>query len=438
MRSPCYSNPFVILVTVVCCLGTWVGCDSSEPEGGSDSGPLSTGEVVYDVEYKADVLAIEGEALDALVEADTAQHRYVFEAGALGDAQVGSVLVVAQHDLGRIVSLDEGGGQVTVVLEPVPLNEAIENGRIGWNLAFQYTPESVDRMTVGGHSPRWNARQDTAEFMYEEGDFTINVRVVPQGDHADVMTQVVKGKGENLTARISGEGRIEGINSIANAIYGNGDLENFTFENSDLAGQMDLELVTAASGSAPFDFTMPEFAVQWPVPPNVMPIPTTIGIGVQFVASFEVSAMAQATVTSGLSFSGDAGFQFEEAEVQPITNFTDPGFDQTTADASAPIGIAVDAQAGVAFPRVSLNILNQEVAFVLTGMTVGSRLTWGPICKESYVRLLVQGGYKLELLGVTIAEDDVILFDRQRRGSLNDCAEDDGRTAPLDFLAEYR
>ena len=62
-----------------------------------------------------------------------------------------------------------------------------------------------------------------------------------------------------------------------------------------------------------------------------------------------------------------------------LQDFEDPDFSGGVFDSSASFGIPVDAQAGVAFPRVSLNVLNQEVAYVLTGMTVGSKLTWGPI-----------------------------------------------------------
>lgn len=131
------------------------GCDSSEPEGGGggDVQPPAPGEVIYDVEYQEGVMEI---ATGAVLSADTAQHRYLLDEAALGEAGIGDVVVIAGYDLGRIVARDETADGVAITTERVPLTEAIENGQLGWNLSFEYTPESVGDMTVGGETGRWD------------------------------------------------------------------------------------------------------------------------------------------------------------------------------------------------------------------------------------------------------------------------------------------
>lgn len=437
----------LIVVVTVACLGLMAGpgCDSGEPEGNGGGGeiqPPAPGEVIYDVQYRDGVMEI---ATDAVVSADTAAHRYVLDADAVSDTggpAVGDVVVIAGYDVGRVVAREETASGIAVTTERVPLTEAIENGQLAWNLSFEYTPESVGDMTVGGETGRWDAARGGFTFNYEDGDFNMTITITPEGDHADIETEVVKGEGENATARFTGVGRIEGFNSVVDAVYEDAELQSFSFDNTDLRGQMDLSMAAAGSGLGSLDFEMPEFAIEWPVPPSIIPIPTTIGVGVQFVASLTVINEASATLTTGLSFDGDAGFAFEDVDVEADVQFGDPNFDESTADAAATIGNMVDAQVGVAFPRVTLNVLNQEIAYVLTGMTAGSRLTWGPICKSGYTRLLVQGGYELSFFGVTLAAADTILFDRQQTGSQNDCADPleggDEWARPLDFLVSSR
>lgn len=429
-------------VIAIVCVGLVVGpgCDSSEPDGGDgpDIQPPAPGEVIYEVEYRDGAMEV---ATGAVLSADTAAHRYVLDPAALSDAggaEVGDVVVIAGYDLGRVVARDETAEGVAVTTERVPLTEAIENGQVGWNLSFEYTPESVGDMTVGGETGRWDAARGGFTWNYEDGDFNMTITITPEGDHADIETEVVKGEGENATARFTGVGRIEGFNSVVDAVYEDAELQSFSFDNTDLRGEMDLQMAAAGSGIGSLDFEMPEFAIEWPVPPSVIPIPTTIGVGVQFVASLTVINEASATLSTGLSFDGDAGFAFEDVDVDADVQFGDPNFDESEADAAATIGNMVDAQVGVAFPRVTLNVLNQEIAYVLTGMTAGSRLTWGPVCKSGYTRLLVQGGYELSFFGVTLAEADTILVDRQRTGSQNGCADPlvGGAPPPLDFLAE--
>lgn len=417
-----------IAALLIACIGLVAapGCDSSEPGGpggGVDVRPPEPGEVIYDVEYREGAQEI---ATTAVISADTAAHRYVLDADALNDAggvEIGEVVVIAGYDVGRVMQREETSEGVVVTTERVPLTEAIENGQLAWNLSFEYTPESVGDMTVGGETGRWDPARGGFTWNYEDGDFNMTITVTPEGDHADIMTEVVKGEGENASARFTGVGRIEGFNSVVDAVYEDAELQSFSFDNTDLRGQMDLSMAAAGSGIGSLDFEMPEFAIEWPVPPSVIPIPTTIGVGVQFVASLTVINEASATLTTGLSFDGDAGFAFEDVDVEADVQFGDPNFDESTADAAATIGNMVDAQVGVAFPRVTLNVLNQEIAYVLTGITAGSRLTWGPICKSGYTRLLVQGGYELSFLGVTLAAADTILVDRERSGSQNGCAD---------------
>ena len=78
-------------------------------------------------------------------------------------------------------------------------------------------------------------------------------------------------------------------------------------------------------------------------------------------------------------------------------------------------------QFGIAFPRLSLDIAGEELAYIHTGATSGTSLSWGPLCKTGYTKVLVEGGYKLQVVGQTLAENKVTFAERRREAKGEGC-----------------
>jgi hypothetical protein len=134
------------------------------------------------------------------------------------------------------------------------------------------------------------------------------------------------------------------------------------------------------------------------------------------------AAGASATASANYSYTGDTGFSYDGGDIVTVAtinghDFTDGQFDSASNFAD------VDAQFGLAFPRIGLAILNQEVAWLHTGFIIGSSITFGPICKAGYTKLVVEGGYEVKVLGVSLASDKATFAEREKRVSQNNCAE---------------
>ena len=119
--------------------------------------------------------------------------------------------------------------------------------------------------------------------------------------------------------------------------------------------------------------------------------------------------------------SADAGFEYKGTTVSTSGSLGKEQITDGTFDSAANIGFPIDVQFGVAFPRVGLNIAGQELAYVHTGFTTGSSLNWGPLCKKGYVKMVVEGGYELKVLGQTLAEQKKVFVERQKEAKGDGC-----------------
>jgi hypothetical protein len=133
----------------------------------------------------------------------------------------------------------------------------------------------------------------------------------------------------------------------------------------------------------------------------------------------DVNSSAQAS--SSVSLSADGGFEYKGSSVSTSGSIGNDKFTDGKFDSAAFIGTPVDVQFGVAFPRIGLNIAEQEVAYIHTGFTSGSSLQWGPVCKKGYVKMVVEGGYELKVLGQTLAAEKKTFAEKSKEVKGDQC-----------------
>jgi hypothetical protein len=76
----------------------------------------------------------------------------------------------------------------------------------------------------------------------------------------------------------------------------------------------------------------------------------------------------------------------------------------------------------VGVPRVSASAFGTFfVPFIQPGITVGSKLQWGPLCKSGYVRFTVIAGWDFGVLGVNLANSKKKLFEKEQRAPKGGC-----------------
>ncbi|MBB6087032.1 hypothetical protein [Wenzhouxiangella marina] len=383
----------------------------------------------FNAVWSPDVELVEGDAVAALIDVDASGAVFTFSTALLTAAGVdftpGEIMVLEGVALRRVDGVSPSGTETIVTTSQAALNEAITSGQMDWSLGIGFEEIASAEMFIPGRgtgcSPAFDPEAQQISFECSFDDYTMAMNLSRTGSTTTIQYQVTKGT-DQANASITGTGTLSNFDANGSASFDGGELTGFQQNTRD--AQMDLNIALAAAGSGSNDLN---FEVPFPIiriPFNVGPIPMSIDIGVQFVAIMEVplAATASATASADFRYRGDTGFTYEGATVDTTATINDHDFLNGEFD-SASNFVSVDAGFGIAFPRVSLNVLTSEVAWVHTGFTLQSSLRFGPICKVGIAGLVVQGGYQLEIMGVEIFSEQATFAQEERRVESEGCPQ---------------
>ena len=393
--------------------------------------------VTFDVEWSANTQLIEGDAVDALLSSDPATGEFQFSTAQLTQfgitLQSGDVLLIEGLAVVHIESVQEIGGTTIVGTSKATLADAIKNGTVAWNAGIGYeqlsqatalvrTPGAADALEANC-VPSYDPGESSVTFACTSGDYTMTLKVSSLNGKAELLYQVSQKVGDKATASFTGTGTLDNFDSTGRINFVENALDSWSYDTDALSMVLRIELAAAGSGDSNINYKLPVPMLRIPVPQLAI-LGVSIDISAQIIASLKVpaAAAASATASANYSYTGDTGFSYDGGDIQTVAtinghDFTDGQFD------SGSNFVDVDAQFGLAFPRIGLAILNQEVAWLHTGFIIGSSLTFGPICKAGYTKLVVEGGYGIEVLGVTLVSDKATFAEREKRVSQNNCAE---------------
>ena len=445
---------------------------------------VDDGETTWDVTYTDETVVMAGEALDALTSADDDAGTYTFDAAALGAAGVevaeDDVLLIAGRALRRVTAVADDGDSLAVQSEPATLADAIRDGTVAWDVPLQFSfdqflaavdddaqalgaPHEVQaasagqarlarigmRMPDGRVVPVQSgedigkAIHDSIEVDREAGSVawtyqaqgnTFRFRLTSHGDSVDILVVVSREGAGDSTMAFRGEGTITSMRSTATTSYADGELTSSDIDVQELGGSLDLTLAVAGAGVSPVELEVPVpmLTYTW----LVGPVPVTVDLTAQIIGNVNASANASAQATASFEYRGDVGLTYHGTDVTASGATDIDEMDPEPADSAAAMGLDVDAQFGVAFPKVSLSIFGQGVVPSLHwGAVIGSSLHWGgpaagfpasSVCKQAYVRMEVNGGYDITVLGQDLASEtfDPPLYTDERRTTGDSCPEE--------------
>lgn len=427
--------------------------------GGPDADLLiENADTTWDVELASDALVLDERVADGLIEHDG--DVFVFEADAFDENQVdtGTVMVVPGVGMGRVTEVETDDGRVSVTTEPTDLSEVIENGTMAWetplDMASGFMPSAASggieaqpaslrqrgakplrdgEVRMAGLSlidddgrhhavPTALNQAGVLEWTFEGDGNEYKFRLAPSTSRIDIKVQVTREVAGENTLAYTADGTLETVTTSGSAEFESGSLKSLDIEQKDLAGRMDLSIAAAGSGYADIDFELPGLMFKYIV--MVGPVPVTIGITTKIIGSIEVPAEGSATAEAGFTYSGSTGFTYQGSSVESTGKLAGLTMNPDPADSAAMIGQAVDAQFGVAFPRFQISIFDQLlVPYIHTGFTIGSNLSWGPVCKRAYVRTNVDAGYDFKILGTNLYSKKKPLFKQERRADQDGCPE---------------
>ena len=389
-------------------------------------------EAVYDVEYQDHATVFDEDEQDVLVSADTASGTNVYDASYFSsDPEPGDVIVVSGTSMRKVKSVRKEGNTYVIETEDAVLTDVVKNGTIAWNFTPDWTDVSRFKWEGGRVQDlrdHVTAPGDTLQFEIERSGVKHVVQIVPklqdgQLTVCDFIFQMTKEQAGKPTIVFLGKGSMSMPRQKTKIVVKDGKVSELRSDNNAL--QCDIELSMSAAGQQGGDhsLTLPGAAVEIPIRylptpagglvPN--PIPMSIGIGVQFVTQISMpSTEASAQATAKLSISTDTGFEYKGTTVEAKATLNSEDIRDGDFDAAALIGVPVNVEFGFAFPRVSLNIVGQEFAWVHTGFTAGSELQWGPVCKSGYAKMVVQGGYNFGFVGLSQIELKKTFVEREK------------------------
>lgn len=420
------------IVLLVVIIAFAMSCSDDKASNPDINKPITPG---YNVEYKDNTVILKDDNNSLIRNLDTASNTYTFDGSKFDkDPKVGEVILVEGKLLRKVKSISRNGGDLVVETEDAALTDAIENGEIAWEVTPEWsnaTELKFDGVTVMKLPPHFTeAIEHTISFGGIDHKITIEPKLVNgkinSCDFTFVMAKKIGGK---ATAAFTAKGTVTLPSQSTLIKIKEGKLEEFKSFNKGIQADLELSLSAAGSTSGEHSLELPGIALSIPIRfiptpsgPIPLPIPVSIDIGIQFVTKMTVpDASSSATASAKCSITADGEFEYTGINVNTAGNF---GKDQITDgefDAAANINIPIDVQFGVAFPRVGLNIAGQELAYIHTGFTTGSSLQWGPLCKSGYVKMVVEGGYELKVLGQTIAENKKVFAERRRDAKGDAC-----------------
>ncbi len=408
---------FLLLFIVLSCNKA-----SVDKSGNNDLIPL---------EYTEKAILIEANNADVIVKIDESNQTYTLKKSAFeNQPKTGEVIVVAGEIMRKVKSVSSSNDNYVVVTEDAALTEVIENGSFSWDMTPEW--EDASSLRIGGVEVL-SAQNNFAagiEHTVSQGGVDHTIRIEPQMHNGSITACTFR-----FQMKKGGSTAFEAVGTATlpkqqtQIVIENGKLKKFNTNNKGLTADFKIQMATAGGNSGEHSLKLPAMVISIPIRviptptgPIPNPIPMSINVGIQFVSQMTIPDKgSSATAKSTVSFDADAGFQYHGTEVVAEGKLSKGDITEGVFDAAANFGMPVDLQFGLAFPRVSLNIAGQEVAYVHVGYTTGSQLSWGPLCKQGYSKILISGGYELKVLGQSIISGTKDFVEKKKEAKSDGC-----------------
>lgn len=389
------------------------------------------GESEVSVSYSDKALVIEKSPEEVIVGSNQTTGQYTLKKEAFqSQPKAGEVILIPGELMRKVKSVRSSGNNYVVETEDAALTEVIKNGSITFDISPEWAEASSLR--IGGREVLQEGQRlsvSPIEFQITSGGIDHKIIITPKLENGKINSCSFKfemSKGSSTAFVAEGTATLPG--QQARIVIENGKLKDFNANNKSLKADFSVRMATAGGNSGEHSLKLPEMAISFPIRfipspagPIPNPIPMTVDVGVQFVSQMTIpDSRSSATARSKVSFDANAGFEYKGSDISTDGNLNQSEITDGTFDSAAHIGMPIDLQFGLAFPRVSLKIAGQEVAFVHVGYTTGSKLKWGPLCKSGYSKVIVEGGYELKVLGQTLSASRKTFAEMEKRAG-SDC-----------------
>ncbi|MEM9695712.1 MAG: hypothetical protein AAGA56_24430, partial [Myxococcota bacterium] len=220
--------------------------------------------------------------------------------------------------------------------------------------------------------------------------------------------------------------------------YEGGKLSDLQFKQEDLDIDIELSLQAAGAGLGKVELTLPEPAITLPI--TVGPLVFTAKVGLKLIGAITIPGKASAQAYVKFKYRGDTELDYaRDVEVGASVDGAASGtgvkgkvsakgdtkvidIDTKPFDSASFIGVPVDAQFGIAVPRLSIGLFGTGIVpYMHVGFVAGSKLQWGPLCKSGYIKMVKEAGYDFSVLGVKLRSDKLFVSEKGWRSPKGGC-----------------
>jgi len=396
----------------------------------------------FDVDFEPELQRLEMSDRDALLLVNRATGEYVFDTELAQQAgltfTVGQPLLIDGLALRVITGVSEDGSETIVQTEQGTLEDAIEEGEIGWDYDVEFTTDIFRNAIITTRKARIEKGNLVVEkgtqklvppsditlevdeanrrtkITFAEGDIEYSMEFELNQNDLKVALNILKSFEGRQAARFSFVGDMQAPRSRLNAQYAGGELQTVDYDAQGVTGNLRFEVVAAGSGPEDLEFPLPAPIFKFPILIGGV-IPGTIEYGAAFAIKTNMPPEASAQVSNEFMFDTTMGFEVVDKGVMTKSTLGAIDLENGEADLAANFTSA-GAGLQVEFPKVGMTILNSSVAaeLSLTFEVVGN-ISFGPVCQKVDLAFKGDASINTSIFGVIpVSEVEKNLFTEER------------------------
>jgi len=381
----------------------------SEGNGGDIPKPDKS---TYDVEFTENTVVVEKEIMESFISSDNASGVYRFDndADALLDLQPGKIIFFYGHSVRKITSVTEQGDEIILSTEYVTLNEAIKNGKIGWETKIDWSSgqsEVQNASLILGDAIFASETSSELKIHYEgeiQG-WDISLDLEPKDNKLSIDITGSKSVGERKVCTINGKGFISQFTNSVYVDFVNSAMREFDFRNTNLTGELEIKFAAVGLGSETAQLSIP---AKLKIPTVMYGIPISFNIGCNLKIFPEVKEGASSQASYKLTYNSDMGFRFSENSAQANSKLNSKNMEVSGETVSAGI-VTTGVGVGLEFPRFEVAILGEVIVpYFVYNTSVTTFYEPGiasgvPACQEGKMQMKCVSGIDLTFFGASYA-----------------------------------
>jgi hypothetical protein len=385
------------------------------------------------------------------------------------DLAPGKILLLDDVALRKVKSVTDWNGHVVVDTDPAALTDAIQEGRMKWNVPVRFGSHLGAMTLTPSGSSTWNANlapwfkptpvvyadSTGLQTSGEKNGWHYTLAAQPANNRLEIslgLSKEVKG----LTVELHGKGYIENFETDTDIEIHNSQLSHFSFKNKDLKAEMNFDWSAVKEGTGPGglkgDDALFKFPANFSAPMPIAGIPFVLEIteAVSFQPAFgEKREMGKGSFKvsyDGLGgFSMDQGTPAGEGNIQGTSEIGDvasvsmapsglilalaaPKVELKLGAESAyqmlkksiPSSMAQDAMDGLLSTKLGAKVKDKfktEANAYFSFTSVFYFVSSGPLgmvpCQKSVVTLFGKAGAKATFLGQGLGDKEIDLYKKE-------------------------